>query len=74
MTNKEAIYLDNIKKMEDSLRLAELDYKVLQRTLFLEHEEPKERTLINSQRMNEQKNRLVSDLLVLCEELTKVKF
>ncbi len=73
MTSQESIYLGKLKQIEELLRTAELDFKVLDRTLFLEHEEPKKRTTIRSMRLNDQKNKVAKDIERLAESLLKIQ-
>jgi hypothetical protein len=74
MTPKEIKYRETLKKISEATDAAVLEYAVLKRTSFLEHEDTKERDLIVAQRVKKQQNTYTSDMLCLLDELTRIKW
>ena len=74
MTGSEVYYNEKIKTLQDILHHAEVDYKVMSRTVFLEIEDPIKRAQLYTKKLTVQKNKLINDLLILCEKISKIEF
>lgn len=74
MTEKEVYYTEKIKVLQNILYDAEMDCKVLARTLFLEIEDPTLRGEAFTSRLTVQKIKLIKDLSIICEKISKTEF